>query len=158
MEGRCQHGGHGTKIQKYNLSNQHQEIRPSKSNSNFKKVWKTFYLGRFFFVILNPCWLTRVHKRMSLLCSILAEFSFTAKSCLIFLPSQEYFHCIAPRNHILKVKRSWSNVCSTRRLVWEQTSLSAEKFVQISLWEEKDCLRKLASSSPFEMDFVSLLY
>ena len=49
MEGRCQHGGHGTKIQKYNLSNQHQEIRPSKSNSNFKKVWKTFYLGRFFF-------------------------------------------------------------------------------------------------------------
>lgn len=49
MEGRCQHGGHGTKIQKYNLSNQHQEIRPSKSNSNFKKVWKTFYLGRVFF-------------------------------------------------------------------------------------------------------------
>lgn len=90
-----------------------------------KRCGKHFTWEGFFFVILNPCWLTRVHKRMSLLCSILAEFSFTAKSCLILLPSQEYFHCIAPRNHILKVKRSWSNVCSTRRLVREQTSLSA---------------------------------
>ena len=48
MEGRCQHEGQDRGIQKYELSNQHQEMCGSKSNSNFKKVWKTFYPERFF--------------------------------------------------------------------------------------------------------------